>query len=175
MARKIEFRAWDKEEERFIYSNESYDNHWFEFNNESLKAFGLSDIPSTIYEPPKAEPTTNEDRIRNVGGFIENKKGTDGLISWETYKQAHDKWIAMNGSISTFKAVYPAETMMDEGNLAQLPAGLRAKEEELTKSDREEAGWKWMETDEAKAMSDDEKASIIRSVLGLNPETFGIY
>ena len=53
--RPIKFRAWDLEEERFIYSDQVYDDHWFEFNKRSLKAFGLEDMPGTMYEPPGVE------------------------------------------------------------------------------------------------------------------------
>jgi uncharacterized phage protein (TIGR01671 family) len=50
--REIKFRAWDEEEERFIYSDQSYEDHWFEFNNGPLKAFGLEETYGTIHEPP---------------------------------------------------------------------------------------------------------------------------
>ncbi|NOQ67946.1 hypothetical protein GQ568_00725, partial [Patescibacteria group bacterium] len=43
-----------------------------------------------------------------------------------------------------------------------------------SKWERESTVWQWMETDEAKNLSDEEKASQIRNY-GLNPETFGIY
>jgi hypothetical protein len=54
--RKIKFRAWDSEEERFIFTDQSYDDHWFQFeDNKTLMAFGLSEIN---HGPP-------EDRVKS--------------------------------------------------------------------------------------------------------------
>ena len=52
----------------------------------------------------------------------------------------------------------------------------KEKEPKDTESKWEKEGtvWQWLETEEAKALSDEEKASQIKQ-FGLNPETFGIY
>ena len=44
----------------------------------------------------------------------------------------------------------------------------------LSKWETESTVWQWLDTDEAKNLSDEEKASQIRQ-FGLSPESFGIY
>jgi len=141
-----------------------------------MEADELSKLPRSVYIQPKEtiDRVDNADRMRIVGGFIEKSKGEDGLITAETYISAQNQWIAENGSIANFKAVYPPETLMDEDNLNKLPSGLKPKEPTISKTDRESIVWQWLNTDEAKALNDDEKRSQIMSY-GLNPQVFGIY
>ena len=52
--RKIKFRAWDREVERFIFSDQTYDDAWFEFKNGKLKAFALHGMDAgSTDEPPQ--------------------------------------------------------------------------------------------------------------------------
>lgn len=46
---------------------------------------------------------------------------------------------------------------------------------EPSKADMESTGWVWLSTDEAMSLSNEEKAKVIMSKLGLDPEIFGLY
>jgi len=35
----IKFKAWDEETQEFVYSDKTYDNSWFKFQDGTLKAF----------------------------------------------------------------------------------------------------------------------------------------
>ena len=84
-----------------------------------------------IYTAPTAKKTDglSEEkdavRISNIQSFIDNKKGSNGLIAWETYQQAAQKWIGQGGTTSDFKTAFPAESLMDKGNLNKLPESLQ--------------------------------------------------
>jgi len=64
-------------------------------------------------------------RVSNIQSFIDSKKGLDGLIAFETYQQAAQNWISQGGTTSDFKVAFPAESLMDKGNLNKLPESLQ--------------------------------------------------
>jgi len=51
--------------------------------------------------------------------------------------------------------------------------GITGVEKPLTKTELEMVGWQWLATEEAMALSDEEKARQIKA-FGLDPKTFGI-
>ncbi len=65
--RDIKFRAYDKEEECFIYSDKDYDEHWFEFNNGPLRAFGIEETAGSIDEPPDVKSRELEEPQEFIG------------------------------------------------------------------------------------------------------------
>lgn len=53
--REIKFRAWDSEAECFVYSDQQYDDYFFEFVNGVLVGFSVDVVPATSSEPPDLE------------------------------------------------------------------------------------------------------------------------
>lgn len=55
----IKIRCWDEEAETIFYSDKSYDDHFFEFNDKGvLKCFRIDESAGTLEEPP--EPYSTE-------------------------------------------------------------------------------------------------------------------
>jgi len=53
--REHKFRAWDDDAEILIYSDQEYDEYFFEFKDGKLRAFKIIEHPGTINEPPYPE------------------------------------------------------------------------------------------------------------------------
>jgi len=68
---------------------------------------------------------TDAGRIASAQSYMNARKGSDGKISWETYVEASQKWIAQGGTPSDFKFAFPPETLMDANNVKDLPATLK--------------------------------------------------
>ena len=50
----IIYRSWDKEIEKFIYSDQDCDEAWFEFDGGTLKAYAIHGMTAgTLDEPPQ--------------------------------------------------------------------------------------------------------------------------
>lgn len=55
----IKVRCWDEEAETMFYSNQSYDDHFFEFNDKGVfKCWRIDESSGTLEEPP--EPYSTE-------------------------------------------------------------------------------------------------------------------
>ena len=56
---KIKVRAFDRETGEFIYSEQDYDEAWFDFKDGTLKGFAIhGETAGSLYEPP--EPNLEE-------------------------------------------------------------------------------------------------------------------
>ncbi len=57
----IKVRCWDEEAETMFYSDKSYDDHFFEFNDKGvLKCFRIDESAGTLEEPPQPYSTELE-------------------------------------------------------------------------------------------------------------------
>jgi hypothetical protein len=74
---------------------------------------------------PASSTNNDNSRVNTVKAFINKNAGGDGKISWETYSDAAQKYIALGGSTSDFKVAFPAERFLDAGNQSALPASLK--------------------------------------------------
>ncbi len=72
-----------------------------------------------------AGTATDSTRVNTISAFINKNKGTDGLIAWETYADAAQKWISMGGTTADFKVAFPPERLMNQGNQNALPSSLK--------------------------------------------------
>lgn len=52
--REIKFRAWDKDAEKWLYSDQQYDSYFFEFKEGKLHCFVIVEngCPGSLDEPP---------------------------------------------------------------------------------------------------------------------------
>lgn len=73
--REIKFRAWDKDVEIMVYSDQQYDRYFFEFDGGKLKAFGIGEDPGTIHEPPQAYSTELDNLMESTG--LKDKNGKE--------------------------------------------------------------------------------------------------
>lgn len=64
-------------------------------------------------------------RINEVSDFISQRVGADSLVSWETYADAAQRFIALGGNTTDFKTSFPAEKYLDAGNQEALPKSLK--------------------------------------------------
>ncbi len=71
--RNRKFRAWDKDAERMIYSDQQYDLYYFEFDGGKLKAFTIHESPGTIDEPPQSYSTELDNLMDYIG--LKDKNG----------------------------------------------------------------------------------------------------
>ncbi len=51
--REIKVRAYDQEAGLMIYSDQEYDNYFFEFKDGKLRAFVIKEDVGTLHEPPE--------------------------------------------------------------------------------------------------------------------------
>ncbi len=70
--RNRKFRAWDKNAEIMVYSDQEYDDFFFEFKDGKLKAFRVVISPGTLHEPPY--PSSEElDNLMDYAGPKDNQ------------------------------------------------------------------------------------------------------
>lgn len=64
-------------------------------------------------------------RVQTVRSYIDGLKGADGKIAYKTYASAAQRFVQMGGNTADFKTAFPAELLMDSGNLNKLPESLQ--------------------------------------------------
>ncbi len=82
--REIKFRAYDKEAGEMIYSDQQYDNYFFEFKDGKLCAFAIREDQGTIHEPPQQVVEELDSLDEYIGHKDKNGK--------EIYESDKVKW-----------------------------------------------------------------------------------
>ena len=133
---------------------------------------GTTEIQSLGRIGKGEEPTTaglKQTEIADIETQLLGARGTDGFTDPATYQKL--KTTARTSPTdfdNRFGHLLSPEERVNLGIEKEPAIGAESKWEQ------ESVVWQWIETDEAKALSEEEKASQIRNY-GLNPETFGIY
>ena len=76
MGREIKFRAWDKETEEFVYSDEPFDDVWMEFKDGKLGAFALHGMDSGSMHAPPMPICDDLEPVQQFTG-LKDSKGVD--------------------------------------------------------------------------------------------------
>jgi uncharacterized phage protein (TIGR01671 family) len=72
--KEILFRAWDDEIEAFVYSNQNFEDYWFEFDKGKLKAFAIHGMTAgDYYNPPEPDCVDLEEPQQYTG--LRDKNG----------------------------------------------------------------------------------------------------
>ena len=141
--REIKFRAWDAEAEEFIYSDQRYDDAYFEFvdglSGLELEAFRIVLKPATHEEPEhfeseelSGEPEQytgfkdcNGVEIYEAGDVVKDSEGAVFAVEWDNLAGA---WIACLPKIELLGAFNPRNIEVI-GNRRQNPELLEDEHE----------------------------------------------
>jgi len=74
---KYKFRVWD--EDQFYYSNNHYEDHFFEFTDDGLRAFRVVESQDSVDEPIYAKSEEIENSIEMYTGL----KDVNGVMIYE--------------------------------------------------------------------------------------------
>lgn len=100
-------------------------------------------------------------------------RGADGYVPTADYLKKAVEWESSGKSMSDFIKSYPPEAYVNPNDVDALPSYLKPSTANM--SERTAEVWKELSRPEVQALSDEEKATVIRRDYGLDPQKFGIY
>jgi len=90
-----------------------------------VKPDGSMYVQSVSRGKGKAPEQTTQNKVSDINNYIDSVKGSDKKIAYESYVEAYNRWQKNGGTLSDFKNKFPAQFLLDEGNLEMLPDYLK--------------------------------------------------